>query len=630
MRKILAIILVLFPLFSVFAQEDSLSVEDYITESLLMIKMTPKDCKFSVSITDSFRLKIVDHLLENPLEANAYSDNLARSLSDSSTTLSDKMKIAAKEMDCSWEEKDFLWEEDFEGEEWLSEMLPTQVIESINLISLASEDVTAGLDVAFSELSSGELSHLKATAADTLREQSETEWLDRTVWQVDEARKKSMEANKRFWRRAAKIRREHIAEAGFMAFTCVETVDSLLMDVSDEELRTHGNVSCENASGDILYYEKRESGDIIIGGAGETVYFGEFALIIDLGGDDKYFHSAGGADTSLSVAYCFDLAGDDLYSSRKHHSFGAGYFGVGMLIDYQGNDTYLSESYTLGSGQFGVGLLWDKSGSDFYSGNGFLQASGVVGFGFLLDNNGNDTYQGNLYCQGFSSVGGFGYLEDSDGNDLYNTQAKYTDRLRYKDHSLTLSQGFSIGERPDYSGGIGMLHDLAGNDVYISDIYGQGSAYWFAIGALIDRNGNDTYKSHQYAQGAGIHIAVGTLLDEDGDDAYVSKGVSQGCGHDLAIGYLYDVKGDDSYSAYDLSQGAGSANGIGLLLDQFGKDGYLIKKSSNSQGYGNPRREYGSIGMLIDIHGEDFYSGEAEAENQFHTKSKWGIKADFE
>jgi hypothetical protein len=186
------------------------------------------------------------------------------------------------------------------------------------------------------------------------------------------------------------------------------------------------------------------------------------------------------------------------------------------------------------------------------------------------------------------------------------------DILRYDDHYLTLSQGCAFGYRPDYSGGIGLLIESGGNDLYSSDIFGQGVGYWFCAGAILDRAGHDCYRSYQYAQGAGIHLAFGLLSDESGDDYYVSKGVSQGCGHDLSLGLLADFSGNDCYTAVDLSQGAGSANGTGIIYDADGADSYSSKSKVNVSGYGDYRREFGSVGLAIDARGTDFYSARGE------------------
>ncbi len=119
-------------------------------------------------------------------------------------------------------------------------------------------------------------------------------------------------------------------------------------------------------------------------------------------------------------------------------------------------------------------------------------------------------------------------------------------------------------------------------------------------------------------------------MDRSGNDYYFSKGVSQGCGHDLAAGYLIDYDGNDTYQAYDLSQAAGSANGVGILIDYFGDDSYEIKSTLNTQGYGNPRRDYGSIGLFLDLMGQDTYIGNGRNNYYWINDSKWGIGVDRE
>ncbi len=225
-------------------------------------------------------------------------------------------------------------------------------------------------------------------------------------------------------------------------------------------------------------------------------------------------------------------------------------------------------------------------------------------------------------------MAGLGALIDSSGNDNYFAGGRYKDILRYEDHYISLSQGFAYGLRPMMSGGIGILFDLSGNDVYTSDIFGQGSSYWFSLGTLMDKEGNDKYVSFQYAQGAGTHLCLGILEDEKGDDVYISHGVSQGCGHDLALGILWDKEGNDNYLSESLSQGAGSANGFGIMIDEGGDDGYYVSINANTQGYGNPRRDYGSVGMLLDFSGKDLYRGNGADSTWWTTPSKWGIGVD--
>jgi len=371
------------------------------------------------------------------------------------------------------------------------------------------------------------------------------------------------------------------------------------------------------ASGALLYAESTEHGNLAIGAAGENRYEGRFLFVLDLGGDDFYhlgsaWPAATGGDALAAGGFrcLIDLDGADRYEAQASGALAGAFLGAALLTDDAGDDVYRAHSFDLGCGWLGLGVLADMAGDDYYAGDSAVLGAGGAGLGLLLDASGSDIYRANAYAQGFGYVGGLGLLSDMDGNDVYAAVPKYTDILRYEDHSITLSQGFAIGARPNYSGGIGILSDRAGNDSYLADIYGQGSAYWYGLGRLWDQAGNDRYDAYQYAQGAGIHLAVGLLLDDGGNDSYSVHGVGQGCGHDLAFGLLRDAGGNDRYSCDDLSQGAGSANGIGLLVDAAGLDGYL-GKSHSAPAYGNPRRHYGSVGILVDGSGTDWVSRRA-------------------
>ncbi|MBN2619962.1 hypothetical protein JXB22_02640 [candidate division WOR-3 bacterium] len=375
-------------------------------------------------------------------------------------------------------------------------------------------------------------------------------------------------------------------------------------------------------TGTVLYYASHAWGEVVVGDSNTNVYTGDFAVIIDLGGDDMYQCS----DPDM-ISIIIDMAGNDVYNGGDY-TVGCGAWGTAIVLDKLGNDTYTAGNYSLGCGVFGVGILIDEAGNDRYYGDTFTQGAGGFGIGILKDCAGNDLYNGALYAQGFASTYGISILGDQIGNDVYTIRAKYIDEIRYLDHYLSLSQGFAMGFRPDLSAGIGVILEKEGNDYYVGDIFAQASSYWYGIGGIVESSGNDVYVAYQYAQGAGTHITIGALIDKEGNDNYLSKGVSQGCGHDLSLGLLHDLAGDDSYVAFDLSQGAGNANGIGMLVDETGDDSYSAKRPHNTQGYGDFRREYGSVGVLLDIKGDDDYrDGEDRC---VWTNGRYGAGVDFE
>ena len=367
-------------------------------------------------------------------------------------------------------------------------------------------------------------------------------------------------------------------------------------------------------------------GDVVFGTMQADQFVGNPAIIIDPGGNDVYKLTPLPAGRSRLI---LDYGGDDNYLAPAGNDLGAARFGWSILADFAGNDTYRAGNFSLGSGWFGIGLLFDLGGRDIYIGDTHTEGAGSFGVGMLCDAaSTNDQYSAHLFAQGLGFAGGLGILADAEGNDVYTAGAKYEDVLRYRDHYISLSQGFGYGIRPHFSGGIGLLLDQHGNDTYVADIFGQGCSYWWSFGGLRDGGGNDQYTAYQYAQGSATHMTSGCLYDVAGDDRYESKGVSQGCGHDWAVALLIDSSGSDRYIATDLSQGAGSANGIGILIDGRGDDGYYVTSSANTQGYGNPRREYGSIGLFLDLAGSDRYDGPGHDKTVWLGQSQWGVGVD--
>ncbi len=365
-----------------------------------------------------------------------------------------------------------------------------------------------------------------------------------------------------------------------------------------------------------------------VGGPGNDYYSGDYKFILDLGGDDVYDLSYN-PDSPHGVII-IDLGGNDSYRSQSDFTLGSGCLSVGFLLDFGGDDFYDAKSFGLGSGYFGMGVLYDAAGDDIYNGDYHVEGAGTFGIGQLIDEGGRDLYNAAAYAEGFGFTEGAGVIYDLAGSDSYYAGGKYKDILRYEDHYLSMSQGFGYGLRPYMSGGIGAIIDLKGDDTYYSDIFAQAASYWWSLGMIYDSSGNDNYQSFQYAQGAATHMTLGLLVDDYGNDVYSGKGLMQGCGHDYSCGMILDRHGDDTYTCFDLSQGAGSANGAGVLIDNEGNDRYFSRNALNTQGYGNPRRDFGSIGLFIDLGGEDQYLGNGKNNFYWRTDSKWGGGMDVE
>ena len=369
-----------------------------------------------------------------------------------------------------------------------------------------------------------------------------------------------------------------------------------------------GFAALRDNAGQLAWGRRQEKvtrwGRMVIGSDGPDVYTQPCCFILDPGGDDTY---AGRLATGLASPYLvlLDLAGDDLYTRSAPGDLFCALCGLAMLQDTAGNDTYRGGDMT-----FSATLGWldftDAAGNDIYDTGQYALGAATFGVAVLRDEAGRDSYAGTQFCQGFGGPLGIGVLADRDGADHYYSGGKYLHAPLAPLDYRSLSQGFGFGMRPDVAGGIGMLWDGGGNDSYQGGVYAQGVGYWYALGILYDRDGNDFYNAVYYPQGSGIHLAGGFLFDGAGEDSYYSKhGPGQGAGHDYGVGWLVDRQGDDAYSV-EGGGGLGLTNSVGVFLDVQGNDRYERAQRDN-YGHGRPGRSTGSLGLFLDTGGEDTY-----------------------
>ncbi len=313
-------------------------------------------------------------------------------------------------------------------------------------------------------------------------------------------------------------------------------------------------------------------GKIAIGGTGDDKYEGNFIVIIDLGGDDKYNFSSTTQQLSYysPIRFIVDIAGNDEYIGGDY-SFGASFFGISMLFDYAGNDKYTAKNYSLGSAYFGVGILEDFDGNDVYKGGKFTQGVGFYGIGILRDDKGSDNYISENISQGTGLSRGFGLLNDLNGLDTYASgisqqSGKLIHNLSY------LSQGSAAGMPMTGAGGVGLLIDANGDDKYHSEAYSQGFSAKGGIGALIDKLGDDSYSADRFSQASAHSGSFSFLIDSDGNDSYVLKSFSQAIAANFASTMLIDLNGNDKYSGKYINSDV--SDYVSILYDTKGANIY--------------------------------------------------------
>jgi HEAT repeat protein len=577
--------------------------------------------------TDSFfRLRIVDDLLDHPLHGPDYCDSSAMLVRNAGGNIPALLLFQDQAIDVAASAADTVSlnreidEASAQGRGW--EAAPTglsqNLAQSLHLI-LGSYDVADKyLKQAIKDLKPDELDRLLINAPVLWSDGDDTteNYLKGALHRefgvkVDTAPTFDMDTVLPILRR---IDRRALALSGLAVGLAVNRARVLLLAMPPEGGHAGPPVPADGVQGECLYYAETKWGRVVVGGPGRNVYDGDFALVIDVGGDDVYTGRVGagigglgsgvGGQGSHPFGVCIDLAGNDLYDAPTTlFNFGAGLFGVGMLVDCAGDDVYRGYHNTEGVGMYGTGVLLDMAGNDIYDGGWNCQACGIVGTGLLVDLSGNDNYRISDYGQGFGSVWGYGLLAEHEGNDIYYAGGKYIHHPLLPHEYRSFAQGFAIGFRPDCSGGVGFLFDNSGNDFYNAEVFAQATSYWYSLGMIYDGAGDDHYIAEQYSQGAGIHLSVGILIDRDGDDQYYSRlGPTQGEGHDLSVGILIDCKGNDSYSNAGGGQGMGLTNSFAMLIDEQGQDNYL---AADGQGTGSWARGFGGMGVFIDEDGDN-------------------------
>ncbi len=384
----------------------------------------------------------------------------------------------------------------------------------------------------------------------------------------------------------------------------------------------------------VLWEAETPCGRIVVSGHGPDRYEAPYFLIVDLGGDDLYLgeSAAGtrGTEALNAASAVVDLNGDDRYEAKGHVAQGAGFLGLAALVDLEGNDTYRATAHAQGCGWFGAGLLADLAGDDRYDADQVAQGAAGFGFAALADMSGDDIYYARAYAQGFGFTGGVGLLADSRGNDLYYIDGKYLQYENMPHRKLSMGQGMGYGMRPHASGGVGLLWEGGGDDVYRGNAFAQGSSYWFAMGMLVDEEGFDNYSAAIYSQASGIHMGVGFLADLDGDDNYTSWGLSQSGSHDLGVSVMIEASGNDIYTCQDASLGGAINHAVAIFLDRSGRDAFFVKnRMAAGSGDLQGQKDWQSIGIFLDLGGgEDTYPVQKGGNGRFWTEGNCGAGID--
>jgi len=576
-------------------------------------------------VTNLCRLSWYDHLLRNPMtapiEAEKFTRQLHHALSGNHEGLDAALSIARAKIDC----------QPREPREFAAVASPQEAMEAVKRA-----------------LTAAQLSYAEALAPLTRSEIGE---LARNLYPVMTSENRvghtlsRLSTGRRLCGLLEKIDRNAVCAAAeaLVPLSSPELLEQL------GSLAADGQVTLEGVTGSVAEHLVTPAGDVVIGGPGSNTYqldkMPHVGVVIDLGGDDVY--QEGTVSLARPVLIVIDLAGSDVYRGSKPGIQGSAILGVSMLIDVEGNDAYQAYDVAQGSCLGGAGILIDYTGDDSYMGLRRVQGQAIAGLGILVDRAGDDRYRAAMWAQGMGGPLGFGVLEDTDGKDHYYGGGQYLNSYRDDENPTPgyegWAQGMGGGLRAVSNGGIGVILDGGGDDVYEFDYLSHGGGYWLGVGFARDFAGNDqrlgaTLKAYnggnrterryqRFGTGFGCHYALGFCFDDSGDDTYNGTIMGLGFAWDCSVGGLFDFGGNDLYDASgSTTKGVGAQAGLGILYDYCGDDTYL----RSGQGYASPGISYhdlprcgGNFSFVVDYGGTDQYGCHAK-DNSYNRRGSSG------
>lgn len=332
--------------------------------------------------------------------------------------------------------------------------------------------------------------------------------------------------------------------------------------------------------------------NVEIAGIGDDLHEArESGLCIDLGGRNRFTGRYGSGQLSTSVLIDF---GNDTLADLPDGSGGSGLLGIGIAC-WMGLKPDLSgRSFCFGSGLAGVGVAMVDQAARIES-RAFGQGFGMAGIGLMIGSKGSDNFKIGYFGQGGGIMSGFGWLVNPAGNDRYRAGGLVADGATGGSF-LARSQGFS----GVLAGGIGLLTDSKGDDLYDSGTETQGCATTQGIGSIFDGDGRDSYVADRKAQACSVLEGAASLIDLSGDDVYaVRLGECHGFALERSTAFFLDRQGDDLITSREGQPGSAQEGSVAIFLDSEGSN-----RINGITGTGTTSNGRSGIGLFL-IAGSD-------------------------
>ena len=270
--------------------------------------------------------------------------------------------------------------------------------------------------------------------------------------------------------------------------------------VDGKEYPADGDVSVEGVYGRVVAKIDTPAGAILIGGKEPKTYrldeMKDVAVVIDLGSGNTY--EEGSTSLDRPVLIILNTGGGNTFRGRKPAIQGGAMLGVSLLVNREGNNSYQADDLAQGSAVAGVGMIVEHGGKNTYRGVRRVQGQALGGVGILIGRGGENDYHAAMWAQGFGAPLGFGLLEETAGHDHYYCGGLYPTSYKHppkKSIPATpgyegFGQGVGAGIRQVGDGGVGILLNGGGHNVYEFDYLAHGGGYWCGMGFARDFGGN--------------------------------------------------------------------------------------------------------------------------------------------
>ena len=204
----------------------------------------------------------------------------------------------------------------------------------------------------------------------------------------------------------------------------------------------------------------------------------------------KTLYYDGTVSINRPVLANINLGGHNVYQSSKPAVQGGSILGISMIVNAEGGNHYEGQDMCQASTIGGVGIIVEFGGDNVYRGRCRVQGQAIGGLAVIIGHGSGNNFHAGMWAQGLGGPLGFGIVDDIGGHDHYYLGGLFVNSYKPETPGYEgFGQGLGAGIRQVACGGIGMLLNGGGHNVYEFDYLAHGGGYWCGIGFARDFGG---------------------------------------------------------------------------------------------------------------------------------------------